>query len=89
MKNLSRVLMLLATLVLAGAASGQALKYYQPGDCVYQCENEAGQDFNSSVRPVSPEDCCAGNYPPTCPSGYSWTGTLFYVDSFGPELCAF
>jgi hypothetical protein len=89
MKNLSRPLILLAALALVSAASGRALGHYPPGSCVYQCENEAGQTVNGNAGPLDPDSCCAGNYPHTCPSGYSWAGTLFYVDSFGPELCGF
>ena len=88
MKNLSRASMLLAVLALSAVSAG-ALGHYPPGSCVYQCENGAGQAVNGNAGPLSPGDCCAGNYPHTCPTGYSWTGTLFYVDSFGPELCEF
>ncbi len=87
MKNLIRTISLFAAVALGGASSSSALGNYHPGDCAYECTNPTtGETIGSRVQ-ASQDACCSGTAPFVCPAGWTYSGTDFWVNSIGPQLC--
>jgi hypothetical protein len=83
--KLVRTLGLFVALALLGSTSSHAL---HPGDCAYVCTNPTtGQTVHGTTQ-ASPYACCSGTATFGCPVGYTYSETVFYVDSSGPELCS-
>lgn len=87
MKNLVRTISLFAALAVLGVTSSSALRGYYPGDCAYECSNPAtGETITTKIQ-ASQDACCSGTAPFACPIGWTYSDTLFWVNSVGPQLC--
>lgn len=87
MKSPIRTLSLLVVLALVGATSSSALLGYHPGDCAYECWNPTTSETIQAKTQASPAACCSGTATFSCPVGWTYLDTLFYVDSRGPQVC--